>query len=208
MDKPKIAAQVIANLKADPKKLYVFGLLLAVAVYFWVPLVGQFFGSSKHKDIPPQPLAMATMGTTQAPTQTRTSIPNPRSDPWHEIDEAISEDPRTKPSPDIPWKREPFEMLVEPAELVEEIGEDKPVEDVVDAQVQLLLKGTLVSTNKKTALINDESYQQGETIELADGFTVRLREVASRYVVLEANGVRVELLLDTPTTIELSQFKR
>jgi len=96
---------------------------------------------------------------------------------------------------------------IEPEELVEEIVQEDPIEEIVDVQVQLLLKGTLVSPNKKTALINDESYQQGETIDLADGFVVRLREVTSRYVVLEANGVRIELQLNTPTTVDTSQFR-
>jgi len=200
VDKTTVVARLMVDLKANPKKIGILALLLAVAVYFWIPLVGQLFASSgSTRSIPPQPFAIAQA----APVPVSQS----QSQSWRETTEAISNDPHTKPPPDVPWQRDPFVTTIEPEELVEEIVEEDPIEEIVDVQVQLLLKGTLVSPNKKTALINDESYQQGETIDLADGFVVRLREVTSRYVVLEANGVRIELQLNTPTTVDTLQFR-
>ncbi len=200
MDKSTVVSKLLIDLKASPKKVGILALLLAVAVYFWIPLVGQLLPSSAPPVIPEEPFAIAVA----APAQ----VAALQSRPWRETSEAIADDPRMKPPIDVPLQRDPFVMKLEPEELVEEIVEDEPVEEVVDVQVQLLLKGTLVSNNNKVALINGESYQQGETIELAEGFSVRIGKVATRYVVLEANGVSFELQLNTPTTIEASQFRR
>lgn len=199
MDNPTLVTRLMADLKANPAKVAVLGLLLAVAVYFWVPLVGQLFAPSRTASIEPQTLNIAAAIPVEEAKKNRT---------WREITDDIAEDPNTKPSPKIEWERNPFEMVIEPVEPEPEISEIETVDDFSDVQIQMLLKGTLVSANKKTALINDDSYQQGETIELASGFALQISEVSTRYVVLEANGTRIQLELNTPTTISASQFRK
>lgn len=206
MQRPEVLTRLMVDFKANPKKVVVLALLFAVAAYFWAPLFGKLFTKS-HPEIVQKPrYSLAELGANLIP-------PQEEQQSWRDLTQAIEEDPNTKPSPEIDWARNPFEMPIETPEVEPEL-ELAPVEETVPseeqhgAQAQLLLKGTLVSANKKTALINNDSYQEGETIDFGEGFAVRIDQVASRYVVLEAGGVRVELELNTPTTITESQFRR
>lgn len=204
MQRSDFLTRLMVDFKANPKKVVVLGVLFAVAAYFWAPLFGKLFSKSRTNTVANQPYLMTDL---VAGVET-TAVPQEHDPSWREVTHAIADDPNTKPAPETEWARDPFEMHVE-LEVPEEeqaVAEDLPIEVGSDAQAQVLLKGTLVSSNKKTALINSDSYQEGETIEFGEGFAVRVNTIASRYVVLEANGVRLELQLNTPTVITASQF--
>lgn len=201
MDTAELVTRLKADAKANPAKVAVLGLLLAVAFYFWVPLAGQLFKKREPVNVQPQPLVLdiASAVSEQEPTTTHQS--------WRDITDGISEDPEMEPAPETEWERDPFAVAIAPPEPESEMVDDSIPIEASDAQVQLLLKGTLVSATKKTALINNDSYQQGDTIELAEGFSVEIERVATRYIVLEANGNRFQLELNTPTTLSASQFR-
>lgn len=204
MQRSDFLNRLMVDFKANPKKVVVLGVLFAVAAYFWAPLFGKLFSKSPTKTATNEPYMIADLVVGVETT----AVPQEQDQSWREVTHAIADDPNTKPAPEMDWARDPFEMHVE-VEVPEEgqaVAEDPPIEAGSDAQAQVLLKGTLVSSNKKTALINSDSYQEGETIDFGEGFAVRVNTVASRYVVLEANGVRIELQLNTPTVISASQF--
>ncbi|CAK9109404.1 Type IV pilus biogenesis and competence protein PilQ, partial [Durusdinium trenchii] len=200
VDTAELVTRLKADAKANPAKVAVLGLLLAVAIYFWVPLAGKLFTKREPANVQPQPLVLdiASAVSEQEPTMTHQS--------WRDITDGISEDPDMEPAPKIEWERDPFAVAIAPPEPESEMVDDSIPIEASDAQVQLLLKGTLVSATKKTALINNDSYQQGDTIELAEGFSVEIERVATRYIVLEANGNRFQLELNTPTTISFGAF--
>ncbi len=108
--------QLIRRLKREatrnPKKFGALGLLLVVALWFWVPLVWGWF----HKD---EPAPSAAGSPTAVAAVPGISTPNPfignkagkpagTTYSWDQVAEWMEKDPLTKAAATLPARRNPF----------------------------------------------------------------------------------------------------
>jgi len=120
----RLSYQLRREVKAHPGKAALLGVLLAVALYYWIPLAGKWLGSSKNlASVRAQPIASAglmqkpekpsavlpgglpTVPTTPAHPSGNTSEAFPS---WQQLVERRKADPRTRPVPRSTERRDPF----------------------------------------------------------------------------------------------------
>ena len=210
----RLAKTIRREAKANPKKAALLGLLLVVAVYFWMPLVAGWFTQKNAEpslaaaqgDKPPvesMPGSAPSSGPTATSALTgaaaQKAVPQP---PWQDLVQWMDQDPRTMPAGRLLLERDPF--------LAPRVERPMPRPKALSAQVDpelkpqdlaFVLSGTVVGADRHVARINGKSYEQGKTIALSakDGkqqWTFRLAEVEARRVVLERQGKRYEVKIE------------
>lgn len=199
----RVAKQLRREALANPKKAIVLGLLLAVGLWFWIPLVGSWIwpddpsaeGTAVASVAQPPPLPAPMASRAQGPPD---EVQVPRH-PWRQLVQWIHSDPRTQPAGIPPEGRDPFvipgSQLVEVPSVEDPDGPIVPP-DVAPESLGMVLSSTIIGPGRRMARIDGKLYRQGDPVaHQKDGRPIRflLAEVHSRQVILQRNGERFEL---------------
>jgi hypothetical protein len=205
--------QLIRRLKREatrnPKKCGALGLLLAVALWFWAPLVRGWFTKDGPAPAPQgSPTAVAstpawTPGLTERHSLTPATKPAGATYSWDQVAEWMEKDPLTKAAATLPARRDPFRASpdIVAVEAARERQRKKPQHEapaVTAVELGLKLTGTIVGPKQSVALINGRTYRQGTQIACEKGgsrYSLRLVEVRRKDVVLECRGTRLQLAI-------------
>lgn len=226
MSLEKLSKQLKRELKANPQKAGMLGVLVLVAGWFWGPLI---FKSDETKKTPAV-AASATAPTTTSPTSTGTNVvaaaptsaSRERLD-WRTLSSRLQSDSAMRSVPGLSASakeevRNPFDAPViaevEPEtdelytllEAANEAGlfeEQKPVitKEMNSAALNALplqLSSTLVGPRARTAIINGKAYRQGKPIGKINEVELVLEYVDPRSATIAWNGAKRELRIPKP----------
>jgi hypothetical protein len=201
----KLGKRLHRELKANPKKAAVLGLLAVGALWFWVPLVSNWVspkktttsGANKAAAVPVAgaPAAPAAVGITE----------NKRpSHSWEQIVALIEGDPRTRSVTKLPGRPNPFHE-VRPEEEQQRVAGEKETKKAKMAETPpdpqslgMVLSSTIVGPDRRVALVNGKAYPEGGQVILGGGerpTEFRITQVHPKGVVLERNGKSFEVSL-------------
>jgi hypothetical protein len=204
----KLASQLRRDVAANPKKAAALGLMVAVALYCWGPLVWSFVQSAQNKQA--DPAEMANLILTDDPLQPADKA-HGRSKArfhWERVRPAMSQDPYMASATfDAVWA-DPFDM---PAGATEEPSEaprgvtgtaasSAPV-DFDAAGAGLALTSVAIGPKRRAAMISGERYYIGDEIKIGDnagGAPVRVTNITPEGVELQCQGKTVTLRLVRP----------
>ncbi|HOM17604.1 MAG TPA: hypothetical protein PK777_05840 [Thermoguttaceae bacterium] len=128
MNVRRLSQQLRREVKANPGKAALLGVLLAVALYYWIPLAGKWLSpASEVEAARAQPAASAGLVQTAEkpsptlsggpPTLRGTFSPSEKSSEafpaWDQLVQQRQSDPRTQPVPWPPNRRNPFQPYEE-----------------------------------------------------------------------------------------------
>ena len=194
------------ELKTNPKKAVVLGLLALVAVYFWAPLVLKWIPGGKKSS-----KASAVAKTESHPTeeinantnttnQSAEALAHPTATPsfsWDLILAWIDKDPLTASCPEIKNQHDPFkraEKIIEEPKTANPLAvgatEQAPevVRDLSPEALGMKLTSTIVSDRRSVAMIDNRAYALGQRVIAYDGATplpFKLIEIRPELVLLE-----------------------
>ncbi|MCE9605276.1 MAG: hypothetical protein K8U03_10285 [Planctomycetia bacterium] len=218
MSVAKLSKQLKRELKANPQKAGMLGLLCAVAAYFWGPLV---FKSEETKKPAPAVGAAPVAATATAPTGPQSPTAGTPRMEWRVLSSRLQADPLMR---SVPGKsandelRNPFGAAVKKKEetseddvaaLLEEAAaaglfdEEKPAPSIKMSAAALntyplTLTSTLVGPRARTAVINGKAYVQGAAIGQINEVELVLETVDPRSATVAWNGARRELRIPRP----------
>ena len=213
----KIVRQLRREMRTNPKKAVVLGLLGVVAVWFWAPLAASWIApddpAAEHAAVAsPVALSLPEMSPQMPITGQTASDPTPETGEspghsWQQLARWIDADPRTLATKVSCDQRDPF--VVPRAEVVEESLDDESgmlpgpsPEELTPESLGMVLSSTIIGPRDRGARINGKLYQQGESIVLElEGQPIEfsLAEVHLRHVVLGRNEERFELKIPAPS---------
>lgn len=216
MNIAKLKQRFEREAKKNPKQVVVLGLLLLVAVWFWIPLVWKWLptsAASESHSIAPRTVASVPAAGTPGENPAAPeglSAPLPQ---WQKLAEWMQHDPLMAPATQLASERDPF---TSPALEVSEVAEpeEQPPVVAVDPwtpeRVGLTLTSTIVGPKRRAALISGRAYAEGRNIVQPQGqqlVVFKLIEVHPKHIVLERNQQRYELkLAESPTASAAIQF--
>jgi hypothetical protein len=182
------------ELTASPKKAAVLGVSFVIAIWFWAPLVGKWFGVKSTEEAAVAPASadevVATI-TTVTPTAAK---PTPK---WHQVLEWMRKDPLMQPYRPSANERDPFapsEAQIAKHEESQPAATAPP--ELTPQQAGLALRSTVIGPHMKTALINGRAYHERQSILAANGRDrFVLVEIRNSSIVLKRNGQTFELKL-------------
>ncbi len=215
MDIKQFTRRLRREVKANPKKAAILGLLCVVALYYWAPLVWGWVGGRKSAELAepgaaattdqaPRPAAFAPLaGAAAAAESGKPGQPADPSRPWQQVVQWIEQDPTMKPFAARSQRRDPFhpaasEVAANEEEEPDEAQTAETAKDLTPDALGAQLTSTLIGPQRRVAVINGRPCQEGRTIAMAkDGQQVefKLCEVHPRRVVLERDGKRYELAI-------------
>lgn len=203
----KLGKRLKRELKKSPGKAALLGLVCLIAVWYWAPLIKNWFTGACEppQDIivvqPAQPSGTGLPLIATAETEVSKAVSAVNS--WQKLAKWLDEDPRattaTLPEDDRdPFGRTGTNTSEEIIELIQEEAEEEPTELVVSpeppvreetsfADLGLTLGGTIVGTRHRSATINGETYQVGDAVEIAIEPNAQAND--------EADGQAIELTL-------------
>lgn len=199
----KLVRKLRRELFANPKKGAALALLLAVAVWFWMPLIEKYFVPKSEDVAVTEPNVGAGNSTANASIPATGAEGDESTDiHWKQVVDWIHDDPMMHPQLPPPGARNPFapsESRRLAREKVEQSSQPPPPADVTPEQSGLVLRSTVIGSRKKTAMINERAYHEGQTVKAPkanDQF--KLVRIATNYVVLESGGKQYQLKLPAP----------
>jgi hypothetical protein len=216
----KLKRQLRRELTANPKRAALLGIMILVAVYFWLPLVSGWIAADKTP-VAQTPVTSQnpTVNMAQPPTSAIGQQPAGQAEGeweptyvWHELVKRMENDPLTLPASVLPQQRDPFGKP--PAKVAEDAeGEDEETE-VADSNytpesLGMVLSTTIVGDKWQVAQIDGKTYKQGQDINVAkDGREINFKvaEILPRSVMLLRKGQLFELKISPSTksgTIEM-----
>lgn len=198
----KLIRRIRRELIANPKKAAVLALLLAVAVWFWMPLIETMLGRKPIEEATatvPGSAAANSLANAANPTASGEAVKS-TSVPWKQLVDWIHDDPMMQPKLPLTGARNPFAPS-ESHRLAREQVErsvQPPPPDVTPEQMGLALRSTVIGLRNKTAMINERAYHEGQIVKASKGNDrFKLVQIATNYVVLESNGKQYQLKLPT-----------
>ncbi|MBX7167604.1 MAG: general secretion pathway protein GspB [Pirellulales bacterium] len=183
----------LRDLKRNPRKALMLGLLAAVALYFWVPLVSGWLGrGGLGASSSTNAMGLSNTTETAAPTDDQPTFP------WKAVAAAMRECPWSRPLTELSLARDPFAVPAKPVA--------EPAAPVVDLDLQaattagndpdslgLYLSGTIVGAGSRTATINGRVYRLGDRVLAQDDSLWTVVEIGARYVLLDRRGTVVKI---------------
>ena len=198
----KLTKRLRREIRSSPKKAAALGLLLLVAVYYWVPLLT---GMTAKKD---QAVATAAELPETGFPSVATARPGPQpgapaagaapSYAWEDLVRWSREDAATRPAETLVDRRDPFQPVrTAIAEVDGTPQEEATVQPLLTPeQLGMKLSGTVVGAGRKVAVIDGKAYAEGRSVQwFQDGQVIdfKLTEVHPQRIVLEQLGERFEL---------------
>lgn len=198
----KLTRRLRREIRSSPKKAAALGLLLLVAVYYWVPLLK---GTIANEDQAvataaelPEPGFPSVAIARPGPQLEATAAAAAPSYGWEDLVRWSREDAATRPAETLIQRRDPFQPVrTEIAEVDSAPKEEAPVQPLVTPEkLGMKLSGTVVGKGRKVAVIDGKAYAEGRSVQLfQDGRVIdfKLTEVHPERIVLEQLGERFEL---------------
>jgi hypothetical protein len=196
----KLAKQLRRDLSASPKKAAALGVMLLVAAYFWLPMVGGWLvPESKRKPVATGSVILEDEQPTSGSARSKLG----GTFPWEQVRRRMLADPLMASAEyDASWV-DPFRVdpRVEQAVLAGPATAEPPPSASLDpTSVGLVLTGAVVGPKRRTAIISGRSYFEGETVKPSAAvgpapIEFRLETITSRGVELAAGGKRYKLEL-------------
>jgi hypothetical protein len=224
----RLQKQLTRDLKANPKKAGMLGLLAVLAAWFWAPLI---FGGKPSQTVvqaTPVPPAAAVRPAGQ-PTAGATADIRPA---WQDLNRWMAEDAQMTSARLSESQRNPFansphltasaaaqaKALAEKAVLAQ-LSQDDPQtrqqlaatpreDEIKSAQdLGLVLSATVITHGRRAALINGRVYEEGVALK-ADGMAFVVEEVRPDQVVLGRAGQQFKLAIkrsQKPITVKTAE---
>jgi hypothetical protein len=193
--KSKLARKLRRDLKANPKKALVLGLLVAVALYSWAPLVRGWLGQAEAP-LAVQPVVGDVMGPERPPPATvQQQWPS-----WREALQLIAAARQRLPQTLGTAARNPFTQSA-PADSALALAEAQRQQAPTPSELGFKLQSTLVGGRGRLAIIDGGIYGVGESLSgTRDGrsWSFVLIDVGPDRVILEGDSKRYELPLVVP----------
>lgn len=174
----KLGNKLRNELRRNPKKTAILGIVSLVGLYFWLPLLRGWLpgGPSKtakvasNKSIAVAPVATEVVAISASGPATAT--------PWDELLRQRKQDPLSMPAILRSDVRNPFLLSddLQQAQAAQEEAEiasgqsappAKPPLDLTPQKLGLALQGTLVGPRVRAATINSRTYSRGAQIAVA-----------------------------------------
>jgi hypothetical protein len=191
----KLARQLRRDISASPKKAAALGLMLVVAIYFWAPMVWGWIKPASGKaqaaaagdvileDDPVDPVAQASKSK--------------HVFAWEKVRKAVAADPRMTPALLDPEWRDPFRLLAglpasDQAIAAAALARQPKAAEVDPAAAGLVLTSVAIGSQRRSATITGNTYQEGETIRPVDADGEPLGTLEFRLVRVEYYGVELE----------------
>jgi hypothetical protein len=203
----KLVRQVRREAGANPKKAATLGLMVLTALYFWLPLMGDWLGAG--------PAAPTTVADSPAPTAPAGPVADPAASPpvlvakaqpkagkpqhaWYEWVAWMEADPRARSAGPLAAGCDPFGQNGSRQAAVLNRERTPPVAtDVSPASLKMVLAGTILSPSHRVARIDSRTYAMGDKVQATskDGKPLEfvLTEIDARRVVLQRLGKQYEL---------------
>lgn len=214
MNISKLTKRLRREAKTNPKKAAILGLLLLVAVYYWLPLLKGMVAKAEvapkkatetisAKKVEAEPLkAMSEMRGKKETEATATFE-------WESLAGGLDRDPTARPCEMLLSRRSPFGSLTpEIAEVEPEVTTEPVQITVTPESLGMAVSGTVIVPGRRVALINGRAYREGRNVPSTRGgqtIEFKLAEVHDRQIVLERQGERFELAI--PQRPSVSQFE-
>ena len=174
------------ELKTNPKKAAILGLLALVAIYFWAPLAMKMVGGSSKSASKPIAQQESTTASAQAKSPTvdkqanaPAQQPVPQGPSWDKLLKWIEKDPLTTSYLQLKTEHDPFKRvkkIIESPELeaplaenIEEAPVAEPVRDLSPVALGMQLTSTIVGSGRSVAMIDDRAYALGHRVVAYDG---------------------------------------
>jgi hypothetical protein len=182
----KLSQQLAKEMKRNPKKAVLLGLLAAVAGWFWLPLVT---GSAETEiaDAALPPAAPPIVKTTEQKPPTAVTQAS-----WQQLLQWMEGDPRLRPADKTPSARDPFAVT---RSQEEKQGSAVTAADKAPAKPDecgLKLTGVLVGT-RRMATISGRTYREGQVIPAKDDVSYVVEKITAKGVVLRRDAQTYEL---------------
>ena len=178
------SSRLKSELGRSPKKAALLGLLLLVAMYYWMPLVfGWMKGGSPLLE-PAVPAAAVIPRSTATPAV-------PAAMPavaWQQIVKAMENDPHMALAATLVGDRDPFENVHRKVAEATATPEAKVQALVTPDTAGLILSSTVVGPRSRVAFVNGKTYRVGDIIHVtADGddLTFAVVEIDAKQIVVE-----------------------
>jgi hypothetical protein len=183
------------EITASPKKAAVLGVSLVIAIWFWAPLVGKWFGAKSADET-----AVATSNieeTAVVPTIATPTTAKAAAPKWHQVLEWMRKDPLMRPYAPTAVERDPFSPSASQIAKQEETQQPAAAAlELTPEQAGLALRSTIIGPQMKTALINGRAYHEKQSVPAANGRDrFLLVEIRSNSVVLQRHGQSFEVKL-------------
>ncbi|GAA4422579.1 hypothetical protein [Bremerella cremea] len=195
-----VTTQLTKEIKRNPGKAAVLGGLLAVAIWFWYPLIQKWVGTSNNVATPEkvEPLVVPQPGalTTASPSVAASS--GTAKSNWKEINEQIAADPWMEPGTLNSEGFDPFYPTPLATSVTSAPAEpDQPGQLDVSPEAAGLAVTSVIVGSKPIARINNQNYRLGDRVS-GEGqvATFTLLQVHPWGVTLRGTTQNYELHLD------------
>jgi hypothetical protein len=206
------------ELTRNPKKTAILGVGLAVAIYFWAPLVGKWFskpGSSRGKSVA-SGVAAPAVEQARPPVvagDALAALPD-----WRELARRVDENPLRRLAAVAAPGRDPFFSSLRPPAEEDAAGETEDGEAAETATtagaapgLAMKLEGILVRGRTRAAIIGGVAYRERDEIQFGPpagasapaAGSVRqtsavLEEIGRDYVIVKWRGQAMRIELERP----------
>jgi len=205
----KLKKQLEREAKRNPKQAAVLGLLFAVALWFWAPLVLKWLPighAGAEADM--ASAAVPTSGTPAItpPSSSSTTTTSPAAAPvpatasWKQVAEWIESDHLMTPATGVAAARDPFRTYVDPTAKQAEIEQPVAKVGISPSSLGMTVSSIIYGSRRRIAMIDGTPYAEGRRVmKQAAGQTIvfRIVEIHPRHVVLERDGEQYQLHLVT-----------
>jgi len=222
MNTENLGARLKAELARNKAKSSVLGVMCLVAAYFWVPLLGNWFGgdTSDELDVAAESAQPSDVQFDNEPAKAKTD--QGKSLDWRTAVARLREKPLLGSIETFSLTRNPFADLsvpdvVEALEHEEETEQEEteqpvelPPEPRTFEELRLVLNGIMVGNHSRMATVNGKTYREGQEISvvtandaghgsagslLAEEKAV-IKSIHSEYVVVSYDGRLYKLGLE------------
>jgi len=202
-----LSKQFKYEITANPKKVIFLGILAALGLYFWIPLLCGWVNKDKEGSESPIETQTAANASSEQASSVDSLTANKEEKTerhsWKEVLKQMSNDPRTRPVESIAVVRDPFQGSKDSIAktMAEDTAAEKPP-SASPASLGMILTSTLIGPQGAIARIGGRTYNQGQTIKAEkEGHSYKfiLTEINDRQVTLEAEGERFQLIIPEPT---------
>ena len=167
------------DVKKSPGKMLVLGVLAVVGVYFWMPLIGTWYGGNETGFVPrtdsQERLPMADSSLTIEDSKSNLLEPT-----WDQLVGWLEQDSLTKSAKLEDKLLDPFRPIDMRSAPMDGSGvgelastEIKPDREVTPDSLGLILKATIIGGPRGVASINGRTYLENEIVKVSDLFPNR-----------------------------------
>lgn len=192
------------EITGNRKKAAILGVLLLIGLSIWIPQIGRLLSGPGEFAVSPPPASTSPAPATSAGTSPALSTNESLS--WHQLADWIERGDYLHPVAPATGISNPFGSsptkpdvaivpIIDPEPPVVEQPPPQPVKkELLPAPSQLVLRSTLQGKTTRGAVINDQYYREGDTLE-SNETSYTLSHVEARRVILKSGDQYFELLI-------------